>query len=173
MPAVSSVIVQGLKRACMLIQKWEGFRPKPYLCPAGKWTIGYGHLIVLPDGKLPKTRTEALSVFPEPLSQDKALRLLKQQVRYFWEFLQAQGIPEDLQAHQIAALVSWCYNVGITRAKSSTLLRLIKVRDYAGAALQFPRWVYVTDKKSNRKVVSKGLVNRRREEASVFRGLSS
>lgn len=24
--------------------EWEGFSPTPYLCPAGYWTIGYGHL---------------------------------------------------------------------------------------------------------------------------------
>lgn len=26
-----------------LIAKWEGFRAEAYLCPAGVWTIGYGH----------------------------------------------------------------------------------------------------------------------------------
>ncbi len=28
-----------------LIKQFEGFSAKPYLCPAGKLTIGYGHVI--------------------------------------------------------------------------------------------------------------------------------
>lgn len=28
----------------MIRTEWEGFSPTPYLCPAGYWTIGYGHL---------------------------------------------------------------------------------------------------------------------------------
>ena len=26
-----------------LIKRFEGFRPRAYRCPAGIWTIGYGH----------------------------------------------------------------------------------------------------------------------------------
>lgn len=28
--------------AVPFIKKWEGYRDKAYLCPAGVWTIGYG-----------------------------------------------------------------------------------------------------------------------------------
>ena len=28
-----------------LIKHYEGFYSTPYLCPAGLWTIGYGHVI--------------------------------------------------------------------------------------------------------------------------------
>ena len=29
--------------AADFIAKWEGFRERAYLCPAGVWTVGYGH----------------------------------------------------------------------------------------------------------------------------------
>jgi len=32
-------------KAINLIKKFEGFSPVPYTCPAGKNTIGYGHVI--------------------------------------------------------------------------------------------------------------------------------
>ena len=28
-----------------LIRRFEGCKLKPYLCPAGYWTVGYGHVI--------------------------------------------------------------------------------------------------------------------------------
>lgn len=28
-----------------LIKRYEGFRAEAYLCPAGIWTIGYGHTL--------------------------------------------------------------------------------------------------------------------------------
>ncbi len=31
-------------RLVELVKRSEGFRAKPYLCPAGYWTIGYGFL---------------------------------------------------------------------------------------------------------------------------------
>ena len=31
------------ERGISLIKKYEGCRTKAYLCPAGVWTIGYGH----------------------------------------------------------------------------------------------------------------------------------
>jgi GH24 family phage-related lysozyme (muramidase) len=38
-------------RAIKLIIHHEGFRNRPYRCPAGLWTVGVGHLIG--DGKSP------------------------------------------------------------------------------------------------------------------------
>ena len=32
-----------------LIKRFEGFAPKIYLCPAAWPTIGYGHVVVIPD----------------------------------------------------------------------------------------------------------------------------
>jgi lysozyme len=31
-----------------LMHKYEGYRNRPYLCPAHIWTIGYGHVFACP-----------------------------------------------------------------------------------------------------------------------------
>ena len=44
------------------IKQWEGFRPKPYRCPAGILTVGYGHTgaDVTPEMNLSEAQAEAL-----------------------------------------------------------------------------------------------------------------
>ena len=39
--------------------EWEGFSPTPYLCPAGYWTIGYGHTEGVSRNSPPFSMTEA------------------------------------------------------------------------------------------------------------------
>jgi lysozyme len=34
---------EALATACRLARRWEGLRLRAYKCPAGVWTIGYGH----------------------------------------------------------------------------------------------------------------------------------
>lgn len=67
---------------------------------------------------------------------------------------------------QFDALVSFAYNVGYAEGglKTSTLLRMHKDGDYAGAALQFARW----NKQKGR--VLGGLTKRRSAEATIYRG---
>ena len=67
-------------------------------------------------------------------------------------------------AGQKAALVSLAYNIGVENLRTSTLLRLHKEGDYAGAQGQFERW----NKAAGR--VLPGLVRRRAAEAAVYGG---
>jgi Phage-related lysozyme (muraminidase) len=46
------------KAGADLMHKYEGYRNKPYLCPAIIWTIGYGHVLYQKQIKLPVTRKE-------------------------------------------------------------------------------------------------------------------
>ena len=41
-----------------LMHQWEGYRTKPYLCPAHIWTIGYGHVLYQDQIRLPVVRKE-------------------------------------------------------------------------------------------------------------------
>lgn len=63
---------------------------------------------------------------------------------------------------QFDALVSFAYNVGEGGLKTSTLLRMHKAGDYAGAAGQFGRW-----NKAGKKVLP-GLTRRRAAEAALY-----
>jgi len=64
--------------------------------------------------------------------------------------------------NQFDALVSFAYNVGLNALHDSTLLRMHKAGDYAGAKLQFSRW----DKNDGR--VMTGLTRRRAAEAALY-----
>jgi GH24 family phage-related lysozyme (muramidase) len=65
---------------------------------------------------------------------------------------------------QFDALVSFAYNIGSDDLRKSTLMRLHKRGDYAGAQKQFARW--------NRAggAVMRGLTRRREAEAALYRG---
>ncbi len=41
-----------------LMHQWEGYRTKPYLCPAHIHTIGYGHVLYQEQIRLPVVRKE-------------------------------------------------------------------------------------------------------------------
>lgn len=64
--------------------------------------------------------------------------------------------------HQFDAMVSFAYNVGVNNLASSTLLKLHKAGDYAGAAAQFARWNKAAGK------VLPGLTRRRAAEAALY-----
>lgn len=132
-----------------LIKRFEGFAAKAYLCPAGVWTIGYGHTKGVKAGD---TCTEAEA---EQFLRDdagSAERPVKSLVR----------VP--LNQNQFDALVSFTFNLGGGNLASSTLLRKLNSADYIGAALEFPRW-----NKAGGKVLQ-GLVRRRKAEADLFTG---
>jgi lysozyme len=137
-----------------LVAKWEGFREDSYLCQAGVWTIGYG-TTRWPDGRRVKAG--------EKITRQVADGMMRLQLRDFAsEVDRLVSVP--LAAHERAALISFAYNVGSSAFASSTLRRLLNEGDRAGAAEQFRRW-----NKANGQV-SQGLVNRRVEEAALFRG---
>jgi lysozyme len=64
--------------------------------------------------------------------------------------------------HQFDAMVCFAYNVGVNNLASSTLLKLHKAGDFAGAAAQFGRW-----NKAAGKILT-GLTRRRAAEAALY-----
>lgn len=87
-------------------------------------------------------------------------RLASDLVTYASEVAQAIDDAPTTQA-QFDAMVSFHYNTGAIRR--ATLTRKHKEGDFAGAAAEFARW----NKAGGR--VLKGLVNRRREEARLYK----
>lgn len=141
-----------------LIQRFEGFRPKPYRCPAGVLTVGYGHT-------LPLTSDDILHVdgYPIPLTQDDGLALLAKDCAQFWRRM-IPMITVDLTHHQAGALVSFAYNVGLAAFQRSTLRQKLNRGDLEAVPTELLRWVRV------RGQFCPGLFNRRSQEAAVFRG---
>lgn len=132
-----------------LIKAHEGLRLESYLCPAGVWTIGYGHT----DGTGPG-RTCTLG---------EATSWLLDDIRGSEEAI-GRLVTVPLTQGQFDALVSFTFNLGHRALGSSTLLRLLNDGLYAQAGAEFSRWVYAKGRKLA------GLVARREAERSLFLG---
>ena len=132
-----------------LIKKYEGLRLEAYKCPAGVWTIGYGHTKGVIKGM--------------KISKEEAETLLKQDVSIVE--LQVVNTVGKLKACKIDALVSFAYNVGVAAFRRSTLCRKVKANsDDATIRAEFGKWVYAGGKKLQ------GLERRRKEEAEMYFG---
>ena len=135
------------QRGIDLIKKHEGLRLQSYVCPAGKWTIGYGH-----------TRTARPG---QQITAEQAEELLRQDITF--AEAEVRALKRPLTQWQFDALVSFVFNVGGANFRKSTMRGMIMDgRPAAEIAQQFGRWVYVNGK------VLQGLVNRRRDEAALY-----
>lgn len=130
-----------------LIKKYEGLKLSAYKCPAGVWTIGYGHTAGVFEG--------------QKITSDQADEFFDNDIKQFEKIvLELCNVP--LKQGQFDALVSFVYNVGKTAFANSTLLKLLNQKKYTAAGNEFSRWVYVRDKKLQ------GLVKRRIDERFLF-----
>lgn len=133
--------------ALELIKRFEGLRLTAYKCPAGIWTIGYGHTCGVRQGqRCTEAQAEAWLV--------EDIRDAERTVDYL--------IKAPLTDNQRGALVSFVFNVGAGNFRASTLLKKLNIRDYDGAADEFRRW-----NKAGGKVLA-GLTRRRDAEAALF-----
>lgn len=134
------------------IQSWEAFRAEKYPDQGGQWTIGFGHLI------------KAGEHFAGPLTFKQGLHLLLADVGATELGLSGLCHEVELNQEQFDALCSFAINCGLGAFYSSTLCRLLKAGDFAGAAEQFLLWDHIG------KAESQGLENRRLAERDVFLG---
>lgn len=135
------------EKAIELIKKYEGFSARPYKCPAGVLTIGYGRTIDVRPYEI--TTEEA-----ETIWLDKYVKTIADQILAI--------VKVELSNNQICALIDFVYNLGIGNFKSSTLLRKINQGDFSAAANEFLKW----NKAGG--IVLKGLENRRIAERMLF-----
>jgi len=148
---------QGIVHIC----KWEGLKLFPYKDVGGKYTIGYGHLLL--EGELEK--------YKHGIKVSEAVDLLMNDLRTTEEGV-TRLVKVPLEQHQFDALVSFAYNVGLDEDNDylpeglgdSTLLKKLNSGDFAGAAEEFEKWQYVKKKSV------KGLLLRRMSEKAMFLG---
>jgi lysozyme len=135
-----------------IIKEFEGFRSKAYLCPAGVWTIGYGHTSA---AGAPEVR-EGMTI-----SRAEGERILKADLKTFEAFVR-EAIRVELTPAQYSACVSLCYNIGGGAFKRSSVARFCNKREWRNAADAFALW-----NKAGGKVLP-GLTRRRAAEAALF-----
>ena len=136
-----------------MIKMFEGFRAKPYKCPAGVSTIGYGSTFY--------SNGKKVTLKDKLITEQDATNLLTTVVTNF-----SSGVSKLLKIqvtqNQFDALVDFAYNVGIGNLKSSTLLKKVNAKNFSGAALEFIKW-----NKADGKVLP-GLTKRRTAEKDLF-----
>ena len=129
------------------IKGFEACSLQAYKCPAGVWTIGYGHTQGVKDG--------------QTITQAQADTLLKGDILPVETYLNSMSI--DFTQGQFDALVDFCFNLGIAKFKSSTLYNKVVLKSSdSDIIVQFNRWTYGGGKKLN------GLVKRRTWEAAQW-----
>jgi lysozyme len=135
-----------------LVKRFEGLRLTSYQDDAGIWTVGYGH-----------TGPE---VGPGmAITNDEALDLLDRDLDWATAVVD-NSIKAKMTEGQRAALISLAFNIGAGEFRKSTALRRLNAGDYFGAAEAITWWNKIT--KDGKKVVSRGLVNRREAERQMF-----
>lgn len=149
---------QALELTAELCRRFEGFRSKPYLCPAGVATIGYGSTYYAGGKKVTLQDT--------PISEPDARALLVAELLHTYApgvYRQCPGllVVGMKEPGKLAAIVDFAYNLGIGRLQTSTLKRKINAGDWEGAKEQLMLWTRGGGK------VLPGLVKRRQAECQL------
>ena len=140
-----------------------------YLCPAGVWTIGWGHALV--DGgaqlKGAANKARARQLFPGGITRAQAEALLCGDLIPRAASL-CSLVKVPMTDGQFGALIAFVFNVGAANFGASTLLRKLNAGDVAGAADQFLAW----DKARVNGLLQPlaGLTRRRKAERALFLG---
>jgi len=145
----------NLEIAAELCRRFEGFRAKPYLCPAGIPTIGYGSTYYA-DGK-------KVTLNDSSISQKAANDLLMGELQHTYLTGVLRNCPIlATDERKCNAIVDFCYNLGVGRLQTSTLKRKINAQDWDGAKEQLMLWT-----KGGGKVLP-GLLKRRQAEVTLL-----
>jgi lysozyme len=154
---VTQAVMKVPQAAIELAKRFEGFcrvpkadpdRAYPYVCPAGFWTIGYGHLC---DAKhLPITMEEGEAFLAADMADSLSATL---------RYCPVLATEPD---GRLAAIVDFTFNLGVGRLQTSTLRRRVNQRDWVAAAKELRRWVNGGGK------VLPGLVTRRIVESNLL-----
>lgn len=124
-----------------IIKTFEGCRLTAYKCPAGVWTIGYGHTAGVKQG--------------DKITQQRADELLKNDMKIYESHV--NKLNRTFNQNQFDALVSFCYNCGV--GSLQTLCRNRNNQQIAEAILKYD--------KANGKSLA-GLTRRRKMEQTLF-----
>ncbi len=126
-----------------LIKKYEGCRLTAYKCPAGIWTIGYGHTAGVKPGMT--------------ITQTQADAFLKQDIGRFEKLVEKYHDKYSWNQNEFDALVSFAFNIGSIDKLTAGGARSREV--IAAKLLEY-------DKAGGKTLT--GLVKRRKEEQALF-----
>lgn len=145
------------------VAAFEGFRSRPYRCPAGVLTIGYGHVQGVKSSDL--------------VTKEEAFELLRSDFLLCQSYiLNKFDIKNCMNSNQIYALTDFVFNLGFGTLLGSTISNALA--DYHNATpsslskydsdIVFTLLKYNKYRKDGKLVVSSGLRKRRQWEASLY-----
>ena len=142
------VSAEGLEH----ITKWEGLMLKRYICPAGKPTIGVGH-VILPGENY------------QEITKEQAIEILAKDVERFEKAVK-KHITVSLNQNQFDALVSFIFNTGEGGIINTGVQKAVNSSDFASVPAKLEEWSKF--RVNGVMKVNKGLLNRRKSEAQLF-----
>ncbi|QRQ86240.1 lysozyme [Cupriavidus oxalaticus] len=140
--------------AAALARRFEGLYLRPYLCPAGVPTIGYGATRYL-DGR-------AVTLKDPPITRVVAEVMLLDQVRTVYLPAVLRLCPGIDTPERLAAIIDFAFNLGAGNLKASTLRKRINAKRWADVPAEIRKW----NRGGGR--VLRGLVLRREAEAALI-----
>lgn len=152
---MSTNVQIALDTAAALCRRFEGLVLKPYRCPAGFWTVGFG-TVFKPDG------TQVTQDHP-PITKETAEAWLIHELRHNYMAGVLKASPSLIAYPQaLGAITDFAYNLGVARYRASTLRRKIDAQDWDAAKEQLMLWTRGGGR------VLPGLVKRRQAECSLL-----
>ena len=119
--------------AAALCRMFEGCYLRPYLCPAGVPTIGYG-ATYYEDGT-------AVTLTDPPITRERAEALLLWMVRTVYLPAVLRLCPGVDNPHRLAALIDFTFNLGSGSLKASTLRRKVNAGEWTEVPGELRKWV--------------------------------
>ena len=157
-PVKSTLPPPWLAPALTIIRTWEGCRLEAYKDSVGVPTIGYGTTRYL----------DAPVRMNDKISQAMAEELLANDVENIYGpgVLRLLPIASKWRPEQVAAIVSFAYNLGLGALESSTLRKRLLAGEPAEQVVreELPKWVHAGE------AVLPGLERRRAAEIALFCG---
>ncbi|WP_080745373.1 lysozyme [Cupriavidus necator] len=153
-PAPRDFNAVAIEVAAALARRFEGLYLRPYLCPAGVPSIGYG-ATYYPNGR-------RVTLSDAPITREQAEEMLLWMVRtvYLPAVLKlCQGIDTP---ERLAAIIDWTFNLGAGNLKASTLRKRVNAGRWADVPAEIRKW----NRGGGR--VLRGLVLRREAEAVLI-----
>jgi lysozyme len=157
--AVAVIGASGLA----LIKTHEGLRTAAYADPVGIPTVCYGHTGSDIQFDRRYTPAECDRILINDVAAHQIVLLPGSRYNCIG------NVP--LNQNQLDALTSFTFNVGTSKFCKSTMARRLLVKDYRGAAAEFPKWANATV--GGRPVKLPGLIKRRAAEKTLFETAST
>lgn len=140
--------------AAALCRRFEGCYLRPYLCPAGVPTIGYG-ATYYEDGR-------RVTLFDAPITRARAESLLLWMVRTTYMPAVLKLCPALDEPGKLAALIDFTFNLGAGALRGSTLRKRVNAGRWNDVPAELRKW----DKAGGRRL--RGLTRRREAEVTVW-----